>query len=154
MSPRMNVAVAVLTIGLAVAALAGIPIFIENRGVGDIFALVGLVVAVLGVLLVLFALRWRKGDSRPSAEVSKLSTVDLYGHRYSLREQRNLLQVRIDKQLQRYARATMSIGQGPAKRLEREVLLLRERAAEIDAAIVRATVELHERGLLAEAYDN
>lgn len=52
MTPRMTVAISVLTIGLAVAALAGIPSLIENRAIGDGFMIGGFAFAILGVVLV------------------------------------------------------------------------------------------------------
>lgn len=67
MTTRMTVALSVLGLGLAVAALAGIPAFIENRAIGDVAMLGGFSVAIVGVVLVALAI---PGQRRQNAELA------------------------------------------------------------------------------------
>lgn len=72
MTTRMTFAVAVLTIGLAVAALAGIPTFIENRSIGDVVVVVGFALAVVGLALVALAIPSQRAENKKlklSAEI-------------------------------------------------------------------------------------
>jgi hypothetical protein len=62
----MTVALSVLGLGLAVAALAGIPAFIENRIAGDVAALAGFAIAIVGSVLLLSAI---PGQRRQNAEL-------------------------------------------------------------------------------------
>lgn len=68
----MTVAVSVLTVGLAVAALSGIPSFVETRVLGDVMMVLGFAIALVGAFLVLLAVpgqRHENGVLRRNAEI-------------------------------------------------------------------------------------
>ncbi|WZH35475.1 MAG: hypothetical protein PIR02_11885 [Microbacterium enclense] len=74
MTTRMTVALSVLTLGLAIAALAGLPALIENREVGDVVVIVGFAVAIVGVLLVILAV---PGQRRETGKLKSNDAIEL-----------------------------------------------------------------------------
>ena len=85
MTPRMTVGVTVLAIGLAVAALAGIPGLVENRAVGDIIMLCGLFIAIVGLVLVFSAVR---GQWSATAQLKRSQAIDIKQLQLELRSLR------------------------------------------------------------------
>ena len=67
-------ALSVLGLGLAIAALAGIPAFVENRVIGDVLTVAGFAVAAVGAILVGFAL---PGQRRQNNALERSTKVDV-----------------------------------------------------------------------------
>ncbi len=70
----MTVALSVLGLGLAVAALAGIPAFVENRAIGDAMTVAGFAVTAVGLVLVLLA---APGQRRQNRFIERSTKVDI-----------------------------------------------------------------------------
>ncbi|GAB3410972.1 hypothetical protein GCM10027515_31940 [Schumannella luteola] len=75
MTARMTVAITLLTIGLAVAALAGIPALVDNRSVGDVVVICGLALAAGGVAVGLTAIPGVR-RARVAVERNRRADVD------------------------------------------------------------------------------
>ncbi|MGN7187519.1 hypothetical protein [Microbacterium enclense] len=90
MTVRMTVALTVLSLGLTVAALAGIPSLIENRLVGDVVMVVGFGAAAVGGVLVATAI---PGQRRANKLIAANRLIDVDQLRI---ERRRLLESKAD----------------------------------------------------------
>lgn len=140
MTTRMTVAVAVLTFGLAVAALAGIPAFIENRAVGDIAMLVGFAIALMGFALLLFAI---PGQRRQNGALKVNDAFEVERLRVERRRLGSLLrhaQARLSSATMMVRPSALLNGGGA------DVGELRVEVADLEAAMQNNEIELRRRG--------
>ena len=96
MTPRLTVAVTLLTLGLAVAALAGIPALVENRAIGDVVVECGLALAVAGIVLGVTAIPGARRSRAETKRNHQADIDDLIVKRQRIIAQRRSAQQRLD----------------------------------------------------------
>ena len=89
---RVTLGLAVLALGLALAALAGIPALIENRSIGDIAVVVGLAVAVAGLAVGLTGIPAELRASKRRQEDESRRLANKEADRANLRVKRRRIQ--------------------------------------------------------------
>jgi hypothetical protein len=89
---RVTLGLAVLALGLALAALAGIPALIENRSIGDIAVVVGFAVAVAGLVVGLTGIPAEIRASRRRKEDDAQRLADKEADRANLQVKRRRIQ--------------------------------------------------------------
>lgn len=151
MTARTTVALAVLTLGLAVAALAGIPAFIENRSVGDVVVIVGFAVAIVGVLLVVLAI---PGQRRENGKLKRDAAVDVEKLRVERRRLHSTRARTVDALRREESSLAMRIpiragllGPDPTPDIRAEIERLKTALIELDASIEFNAAEFKRHGI-------
>lgn len=139
----MTVASVVATIGLAIAALAGIPALVENRSIGDVSVVVGLSIAAGGIVLALLsipgqvrAVRQIGADRRAAIEYAKAAM------RLAAVEKSTVV-----AQLSNASRLTV---RGLTDGTQAEIARLQLENVRVDASYQRAVIELGRHGLTVD----
>jgi hypothetical protein len=138
----MTVAITVLTLGLAVAALAGIPAFVDNT-VGGVVTIVGFAIAVVGLLLVLLAIPSQRKANQQIRRDKEFEVRQLAVERARLLELRRDIESRL--MMARVSRDAVSFlsqqqrADGPVADLERESI-------DINAQLAKNANELRRLG--------
>lgn len=140
MTTRMTVALAVLTLGLAIAALAGIPALIENRTVGDIVVIIGFSVAVVGGLLVALATHGQRAQNKAIKGSADFEVQQLRAERRRLTSLLNSANGRLSSASMVMRSATLAItGDQDLHQLRRDV-------ADLTADLEKNAIEIRRRG--------
>ncbi|MGW9627641.1 hypothetical protein [Microbacterium sp. NPDC055521] len=140
MTTRMTVAFSVLGLGLAVAALAGIPALIENRTVGDVVVVIGFAVAIIGLGLVFFAI---PGQLKQNSALKKGEEFEIERLKVDRRRLKTLLghaEARLGAASMTIRSATLAMHGGTD-----DMSKLRAEVAELKAALENNAIELRRR---------
>lgn len=145
MTTRMTWAIAVASFGLGVAALGGLPFFIENRVAGDVLVVLGLATTFSGVVLAGFAIPGQRRAIAISKNRVAHELDALKAERQALTLKRNDARKRLrDHVVYSTMQAGLKvIGPGPASKITSD---LERNVARLDDALLENELKFRRLG--------
>lgn len=147
MTSRMTIAVSVLTVGLAIAALAGIPVLFENRLIGNIVTIVGGAVAIAGAVLLLLAIPAQRSENRKMQVNADIDVDQLCVERQRLWARKTDALARLGDALRHLDAARVAGQTNRATMAQADVARLQTENGDLDAALETNANEFRRLGV-------